>query len=159
MPSRLGGGAILYWSGAVLLTVFGFLGLFSIGAPFFLTGVAMLAVGRWRHRPEALWPTLVGVWAFVVGYILVAPLVCTGTAVPVLKGQPQRLGHTTCTNVLGIDYSGTGIYNPALAPALLAGLAMGVLGAYMTRRLLTRRTPRMDVPDRPDRANRRVTPR
>jgi hypothetical protein len=139
MQTRPGGGAILYWSGAVLLTVFGFLGQFSMGAPFFLTGVAMLAVGRWRHRPEILWSALVGVWAFVIGYILVAPLGCTSTVDAVLQGQPQALSHTTCTNALGIDYSGTGTYNPSLAPAFLAGLTIGVLGAFLTRRLLTRR--------------------
>ena len=136
-------GAILYWTGAVVLIVFGFVGIFSIGAPFLLTGIAMLAVGRWRRNPAVVWPALVGVWLLVLGYVLVAPLTCTSSAVPAtVSGNAHvgpLLGHTTCTNLLGIDYSGGGIYNPSLMPAFLAGLGAGAVGAFVTRRLFARR--------------------
>ncbi len=141
MAARSRSGAFLYWSVAVLLTVLGFLDLIAIGAPFFLTGLAMLVVGRWRHRPGVLWPTLAGVWSFVVGYILVAPLGCTGGA-PALPGETLTavaLGRTTCANVLGIDYSGTGNYNPSLLPALIAGLVAAPIGAALARKLIVRR--------------------
>jgi hypothetical protein len=139
VPRRNRMGTAAYWGVAVVLVGFGFLGLFSIGAPFLLTGTAMIVVSPWRNRREVLWPTLVGVWVFVLGYLLVAPLSCTSTAMAVTAGSPVAVSHTTCTNLLGIDYSGTGIYNPSLLPAVLAGVAAGATGALATRFLLRRR--------------------
>jgi hypothetical protein len=55
------------------------------------------------------------------------------------------VSHTTCTNILGIDYSGTGIYNPSLVPALLAGVAAGGIGALVTRFVIVR-LRRTDTP-------------
>jgi hypothetical protein len=126
-------GAAVYWSGAVVLVVVGFLAIFSIGAPLLLTGVAMLVLGRWRHRPAVVWPVLVGLWSFVLGYVLVVPLDCSTSATP-----PGEVGRTTCSNVLGIDYSGTGVYNPSLLPALMAGLAAAVIGVVVTRQIIRR---------------------
>ena len=40
----------------------------------------------------------------VVAYIVVAPLGCTTTA------SSDAAASTTCTNLVGIDYSGTGVY-------------------------------------------------
>jgi len=132
-------GTMAYWAVTVLLVGFGYLALFSIGAPFLLTGITMMVVSPWRSRPEVLWPALVGVWAFVLGYVLVAPLGCTSTAISVTAGSPPAVSHTTCTNILGIDYSGIGIYNPSLVPALLAGVPAGGVGALATRFLIVRR--------------------
>jgi hypothetical protein len=127
-------GAAVYWTGAVVLVVVGFLAVFSIGAPLLLTGVAMLVVGRWRHRPAVIWPVLVGVWSFFLGYVLVAPLGCSTSAT-----LPGEAGRTTCSNILGFDYSGTGVYNPSLFPALMAGLAAAAIGVVLMRQI-TRRT-------------------
>lgn len=134
-------GTIAYWALAVLFVGFGFLALFSFGGPFLLTGMAMLIVGPWRHRAAVLWPVLVGVWSFVVGYILAAPLGCTSTAVPAIGGSPPPVGHTTCSNLLGIDYSGITPYNPSLLPAFVAALLAAVIGVVVTRYLLARRRP------------------
>ena len=138
-PRRNPLGTTAYWALAVLLVGFGYLALFSIGAPFLLTGAAMMVVSPWRSRPEVLWPALVGVWAFVLGYLLVAPLACTSTGIAVTTGSPLSVSHTTCTNILGIDYSGTGTYNPSLVPALLAAAAAGSAGILLARFLLGRR--------------------
>jgi hypothetical protein len=129
---------LVYWGVAVFLVGFGYLAVFSIGAPFLLTGTAMMVVSPWRSRPQVLWPTLVGVWAFVLGYLLVAPLGCTSTAIAATVGSPVGMSHTTCTNILGIDYSGSGTYNPTLLPAMLAAFVTGVAGALATRVLLRR---------------------
>jgi hypothetical protein len=131
--------AALYWAGAAVLVAVGCLATFSIGAPLWLTGIAMLVVGRWRHRPAVVWPVLVGVWSFVLGYVLVAPLGCSTSAA--LPGEAAR---TTCSNVLGIDYSGTAVYNPSLFPALMAGLAAAAIGVVVTRQI-TRRTRRSEA--------------
>jgi hypothetical protein len=118
--------------------LFGFVAIFSIGAPFFLTGAAMVAVGPFRHRRDVLWPALAAVWSFVVAYVLVAPGVCTGTSLPAVRGSTAtaQVGRTICTNVLGIDYSGSGLYNPPLMPALLAGLVAGAVVGFALRRVL-----------------------
>ena len=139
VPRRNRMGTAAYWGVAVLLVGFGFLGLVSIGAPFLLTGTAMIVVSPWRMRPEVLWPTLVGVWALLLGYLLVAPLGCTSTVIAVTEGSPVATSHTTCTNILGIDYSGTGTYDPTLVPALVVAAAAAVAGALATRFLLRRR--------------------
>jgi len=129
-------GPFAYWSLGAVSTVFGFLDLVAIGSPFLLTGVAMLLVGSRRRDRAVLWPVLIGVWSFVVGYVLVAPLGCTATG-----GGPAGVGEvaverTFCTNVLGIDYSGGGSYRPPLLPALLAGIGLGLVAALVARRYL-----------------------
>lgn len=129
-----------------MFVAFGSVAIFSVGAPFFLTGVVMLAVGGWRRDwAVVLWPALVAVWAFAVGYVLVAPLGCTtsstlSVAVTALPGALSSSvpSHTVCTNILGLDYSGTGSYNPSLLPGLLAGLVAAAIAAVLTRMLLLR---------------------
>ena len=113
---------LAYVAIALGLVVFGVLGWFSIGTPFFLTGVAMLAVLRWRRRRGVLTAVFVAPWALVIGYVLVAPLGCTGTAVPGL-GETT----TTCTDVLGIDYSGGPGYRAPLTPAVAAGIGLAAI--------------------------------
>jgi hypothetical protein len=131
-------GSIAYWAGAVVLMLFGFVAIFSIGAPFFLTGAAMIVVGPLRHRREVLWPALLAVWSFVVAYVLVAPLGCTSSSIPLVgtTDLAQQAGRTTCTNVLGIDYSGGGLYNPPLMPALIVGLSVAVVVGLVARRVI-----------------------
>ncbi len=130
-------GSIAYFVLAAVLVVFGALTGLSLGVPFLLTGVLMIALSPSRRRPEVFWPALVAVWAFVLGYLLVGPLGCasslSGTA-----GSPPAVSHTTCTNLLGINYSGTGTYSPSLVPAFLAGAAAAVVGAVVTRLLIVR---------------------
>jgi hypothetical protein len=131
-------GSIAYWGGAAVLVLVGFVAIFSIGAPFFLTGAAMIVVGPLRHRREVLWPALLGVWSFVVAYVLVAPLGCTSSSLPLVgtTDLAQQVGRTTCTNVLGIDYSGGGLYNPPLMPALIVGLSVAIVVGLVARRAL-----------------------
>ena len=126
---------------AVGLVLFGFVGLFSIGAPFLLTGLAMLVCFPWRRRPDILWPTLSGVWGLTLGYILVAPLSCTSsnaaTATPT-GSVSSTMGTTTCSGLL-LDYSGGPSYNPPLLPALLVGLTMAAASVVLVRMAFTRR--------------------
>jgi hypothetical protein len=112
------------------------LGLFSIGAPFLLTGLAMLVCFPWRRRPDVLWPALAGIWGLTLGYILVVPLSCTSTNVPT-AGVPFRMA-TTCNGLL-FDYSGGPSYNAPLLPALLVGLATAVASGLLVRMLVRRR--------------------
>ena len=123
----------VYWSVTLLLIAFGFVAILSIGAPFFFVGITMAVLSPFRGRPRIYWSGMGGVLGLIAGYVLVAPLSCTATA-----SGAGDIGHTTCTNLLGIDYSGTGVYNPPLVPALLAGLGTAVLVGYLSWRLFSR---------------------
>ena len=132
-----------YWALVAALCLFGIVGMFSIGMPFLILGITLAVVAPWRTQPAVLWPAVAAVVAFVAGFILVTPLGCStsaSSASSVSTDLPDQT--TTCTNVLGIDYSGQGLYNPSLLPALLAGLALSVLAAATVRVMLKRRDRR-----------------
>jgi hypothetical protein len=119
----------------------GIVGLFSIGAPFLLTGLAMLVCFPWRRRPDILWPALAGVWGLSLGYMLVAPLSCTSTitATPTPTGSVSPTMTTPTCNGLPFDYSGGPSYNAPFLPALLFGLAMAAASLVLVRMAFTRR--------------------
>jgi hypothetical protein len=128
-----------YWAIVVALILFGWLAIFSIGAPFLLLGITLAVLFPWRTRRGALATGMAVILGLVVGYVIVAPLSCTGTATAVsVLGGAQSEGSTTCNNLLGITYQGSGIYNPSLLPALLGGIALaaiaGVTTAWIYRR-------------------------
>lgn len=126
-------GGIAYWTLVVFLVGFGFMGLLSIGFPFLLLGIALAILSQRRHETGVIAAGAAAVLGFTIGYILVAPLGCTSSG-----AAPGSLSHTVCTNILRIDYSGTGVYNPSLLPGLIAGLVMAVLFANVTRWLFRR---------------------
>lgn len=135
-----------YWALVFILCVFGIVGIFSIGMPFLLLGLTLAVVAPWRRKPEVLWPAVTAVVAFVAGFLLVTPLGCSTSASssssassPSSAPSDLPTQTTTCTNVLGIDYSGPGLYNPSQWPALLAGLALSAVAAATVRVILKRR--------------------
>lgn len=129
-----------YWTIAVLLIGFGTISAASIGGPFLLVGVTLIVLRRYRADPVRFWPPLVGVVGLVLGYVLIAPFRCSVGAGVGTQGIFG--GHTVCTNLLGIDYSGASGYSPALWPALLAGVGFGLVTAGLVRVLLRRSTGR-----------------
>lgn len=130
----MSGRTATYWALVAALCLFGIVGIFSIGMPFLLLGITLAVVTPWRRQPAVLWPAVTAVVAFTAGFILVTPLGCSTSA-----SSDFSVQHTTCTNVLGIDYSGPGLYNPSQWPALLAGLALSALAAATVRVILKRR--------------------
>jgi hypothetical protein len=120
-----------YWAGVSALILFGWLAIFSIGAPFFLLGVMLAALFPWRERRGVLATGMAVVFGLVVGYVLVAPLSCTTTSIAV-AGDALSESRTTCRNLLGIRYEGTGSYNPSLLPALVAGITLAVVAGLTT---------------------------
>jgi len=135
-----------YWAMTAALIAFGMIAIFSIGAPFLLLGVMLAVLSPWRDRRGVLWTGFAVVFGFVLGYVLVAPLSCTGTSVAT-AGDSMTKMFTSCSNVLGIPYEGTGNYNPSLLPGVLAGITLAILAAVMAWLLLRRRPP---SPSRPD---------
>ena len=126
-------GEAAYWALVVFLIGFGFLGLISIGAPFLLLGITLAILSRRRHETGVIAAGVAAIVGFTLGYVLLAPLGCTSSS-----GAPGSISHTVCTNVLGINYSGVGLYNPSLAPGLLAGIVFAVTFALGTRWLARR---------------------
>ncbi len=123
---------VLYWVLAVLLIGFGGLAAFSVGVPFLAVGVALVALAPLRERTAVFWPALSAVIAFFAGYVLVAPLTCTAQAIMregAAGSRSAAVGRTTCKNLIGIDYSGTGTYNPPLWPGVVAGVILAAVVA------------------------------
>jgi len=131
-------GRFAYVAVAIMLCAFGALAILSIGAPFFLTGAAMLAVSPWRGRRDVVWPAVAAPWAFAAAYVALAPISCSAKV-----SGGSLLPRTTCSNILGIDLGGVGAYQPPLLPALLVGLLASALVAFGLHRLMAR--PRVDA--------------
>jgi len=132
----------VYWMLTFCLIGFGVLGILSIGAPFLLLGLVLLLLAPFRARPMLFWPTIVGVLGFFAGFILVSPLVCatSETSRANEKGPSIEASHTVCTNLIGIDYSGTGSYTPDRMPALLAGVGLASAGAALSAAMVRQRS-------------------
>ncbi len=113
--------------------------MLSIGFPFLLLGIWLAVVSKRRHETGVVATGGAAIFGFALGYILVAPITCSTSA-----NSVDPVEHTVCSNILGIDYSGTGLYNPSLAPALLAGLVTAFVFAsatrWIARRIATRHT-------------------
>jgi hypothetical protein len=110
-----------YWALVILLIVFGYLAIFSIGAPFFLLGLMLALVSPWRARRGVVATGTAVILGFVLGYVLVAPLSCSATSFAVVGGSMSE-STVTCSSLLW-RYEGTGNYNPSLIPGLFAGIA------------------------------------
>ena len=113
-----------YWILAAVLIAFGLLAALSIGAPFVVVGLAMVALGPLRARPRMFWPLFVGVVAFVCGTMLTIPLTCESTST--VGGD----AFTICRSILGPTWSGPGVYNPP-PEATRLGLAVGAVAAAL----------------------------
>jgi hypothetical protein len=133
------GRTLAYAALAVVLILFGLAGLFSIGAPFLLTGIVMLVCFPWRRRREILWPAISGVWGLTLGYVLLAPIGCSTRRMPegLTMGFVSTAATTTCNGVF-FDYSGGASYNPPLLPSLLIGVFVGAVAVMAVRALLSR---------------------
>jgi hypothetical protein len=133
------GRMLAYAALAVCLILFGFAGLFSIGAPFLLTGIVMLVCFPWRRRRDIIWPAIAGVWGFTLGYVLLAPIGCStrGTSEGLTIGFASTAATTTCNGVF-FDYSGGASYDPPLLPALVVGVLVGAVAIVAMRALLSR---------------------
>ena len=127
-----------YWILSLALVAFGVVGALSIGRPFLLIGLTMLLLGRWRHRPAILWPPLLAMIAYNVVFWATVPFACTTTQ-SVGEGSAGEASTTVCSNLLGTTWSGHGVFNPSLEPAIQAGVVAAglalVVGLVMVRTL------------------------
>jgi hypothetical protein len=70
-----------------------------------------------RSRRRTYWPLLAGLVAFLVGTALVTPMWCSAS------GVAGGSSETVCTSLIGLTWSGSGVYNP---PPEARNLAIGV---------------------------------
>ncbi len=112
-----------YWITSLVLIGFGILGAASIGQPFFLVGLAMVLLGAFRGRPLIFWPPLLAVIAYNLAFLAVAPFYCTASST---VGSTST---TVCSSLIGLRYSGEGIYTPSLMQAVWVGLTFAGLTA------------------------------
>ncbi len=126
-----------YLATALVLLVFGYLALFSIGWPFLLTGILMLALVGHRRRIDVLGPALAWPWVFTLGYLLLAPTGCTSSATATTGGRAVE-GVTRCDSLF-LTYAGPSPYQPPYLPAILAGAVLATAASLGVGRLLRRR--------------------
>jgi hypothetical protein len=135
-------GMVAYGALAVALIFFGAAGIFSIGAPFLLTGLVMLICFPWRRRGVVL-PSIAAVWGFTLGYVLVAPVGCSRTGGEPALVRPAAValarGATRCDGVF-FHYVGGAAYRPPLLPAVVVGAALAAVVAFAVRSLTSART-------------------
>ena len=129
MAAETSRSSVAYWVLVAVLVVFGALGMFTIGAPFLITGVTLAVLAPVRNRPRVFWPVVLGVVGFFLGYVLVAPVYCSQSESFTSGDVVETVNPTLCRSLIGITYSGTGNYNPPLAPGFAAGIAVGGLSA------------------------------
>jgi hypothetical protein len=99
----------------------------------------MLALVAFRRRVEIMVAAVLWPWVFTLGYVLVAPLGCTASAMPrVVDGVGAVKGATQC-NALIFTYAGDTPYSPPIWPALLFGAALATGVALLVRRAIRRR--------------------
>ena len=106
--------AVADYGASIVCLAFGLLGLASIGFPFLLVGIVLLAVGPVRRRRDVLWPPLVAVAVATVIYILLVPTTCS--AVPEVVDR--------CKNLVGFDLPGREF--TVLVVAVVVAVAVGV---------------------------------
>ncbi len=108
--------------------MFGVLAVLTIGTPFLVLGMALTMLRVSGASRRVFWTVIACIGSFFVAYIAVAPRWCTSRATSLGDG----IGPTHCSNLVGIDYSGVGRYNPAQWPAVVAGLATAAIAGMGT---------------------------
>lgn len=132
---KRGPAGVLYWYLVVFLVAFGLLAIASIGLPFLILGSTLALLGPSRDRPRVFRPALLGVAGFLLGFTLVAPMSCSSSqSARIPPGPAASQSATTCSSVVGIQYSGSGSYTPPVWPAVAAGLGVAGPGWALGRR-------------------------
>lgn len=119
-----------YWSLSVGLIAFGTLGLMSIGLPFLMIGLAMLLLGRIRHRPLVYWPIMLGLIAFNIAFWLTVPFYCSASSTP--DGGSSA---ATCSSLIGIpwpdDATGMNVTPAAFGISFGLAIVVGIVTAVL----------------------------
>ena len=119
-----------YWSVSVALIAFGTLGLMTIGLPFLMIGLAMLLLGRIRHRALAYWPIMLGLIAYNIAFWLTIPFYCSASSTP--DGLSSA---ATCSSLTGIpwpdDATGMNVTPAAFGISFGFAVVVGIVTAVL----------------------------
>lgn len=115
--------AVTYYGAALVCLAFGILGLASIGFPFLLVGIVLLAVGPVRQRRDVLWSPLIAVIVATVIYVALTRVRCS--AVP---GGPER-----CENLVGFELPGREVTALVIAVVLAVTVGVGLRSVLLRR--------------------------
>jgi hypothetical protein len=137
MEGRSGGD--WYWITSLGLIAFGFVGMFSIGGPFVILGLAMLVLGPLRRRPVLFRPLLAAVIAANLGYWAAAPLWCSAAS---QAGGAEASTGTGCSSLIGIRYVASATSGPPPAPALEVALVAAIVAFAVVLAVLLVRSGR-----------------
>jgi len=135
---------MVYWLVAIVLIVFGILGSLSIGLPFLLVGLTLLALAPLRGRARAFWPPLTAMVAGNLAFWLITPFYCTASSevsVDTTGASTIVSNSATCASLLGVPWPANagGLADPgaAFAMASLAGLIAAALAFALVLAWLT----------------------
>lgn len=120
-----------YWLVVLILTVLGFLTIFSLGLYFWYLAVALTLLAPFRSRPKVFLPGLALFLGFLFAYVLTAPWGCSQSFVSTTSGE-ELTSPVVCTSLVGIEYSGSEPFEPSRTPALIAGVVTGLVAAGVT---------------------------
>ena len=137
--------SVVYWMLAFVSIAFGVVAIFSIGLPFVVLGLLLVILGPFRTKRLVFWPALAGAILAIVGWMGTTPLSCkTSVGIQLLLERGRDVaegsteGRTTCDRLLLPD--AVGADEPSAWPSIATGLALGLVGATVTRTVLRRRT-------------------
>jgi hypothetical protein len=119
-----------YWAASIALIVFGTLGLMTIGLPFLMIGVAMLLLGRFRHRAMIYWPIMAGLIASNIAFWLTIPFYCSASSTPVGGSSAA-----TCSSLISIpwpdDATGMNVTPAAFGIVSSFAIVVGIVTAVV----------------------------
>lgn len=119
-----------YWAAGLGLIVFGTLGLMTIGLPFLMIGLAMLLLGRMRHRTLAYWPIMLGLIASNIAFWLTIPFYCSASST--VGGGSSA---ATCSSLIGIpwpdDATGMNVTPAAFGISFGLAIVVGIVAAVL----------------------------
>ena len=120
-------GTVVYHVIAAVLIAFGIVGILSVGLPFLVCGVLLLALAPYRDRAEILWPPLAAVAAWTAVFAVMSPWGCSSSAgaIATPTGATRVFVHAEiCRNAFGARVS-SGLLVPA-SVALVVAVGVGI---------------------------------
>lgn len=104
----------------------------GIGIYLWATALALILLAPFRSRPGVFLPGLALYLGLLAGYVLVAPWGCSVSFSSDPATGEEETSQVVCTSPVGIEYAGEEPFEPSRMPALITGVATGVIAAAVT---------------------------
>jgi hypothetical protein len=137
-----------YWSFVLLLLLMGAFTGPPIGIAFVLLAVTLAGAAPLRGRPAAFWPPVLAMLAFIAGFALTAPFMCSGSGSAPVGGTFDAT-ERSCRSIIGlstsIPESGGPSYTVAVLVAISVAVATGIGAWLIIAGLSSRRQGNIDT--------------